>query len=102
MHILYVHKNYPAQFGHIARWLIDHEGFRCTFISEREPGTNGPIRRLQYKPGGGATNTTHFCSRTIENFTWHTHAIYETLKAHREVKPDLIVGHSGFGSTEPI
>lgn len=99
MHILYVHKNFPAQFGHIAEYLIRHKGFRCTFISEREPRPSGGIRQIQYKVAGGATDKTHYCSRTVENFAWHSHAVYETMKAHPEVKPDLVVGHSGFGST---
>jgi len=99
MHILYVHKNYPAQFGHIAHYLIRNEGFRCTFVSARKPPPPGPIEYIQYIPRGGATNKTHFCSRTVENFTWHSHAVYEALRAQPGLKPDLIVGHSGFGST---
>jgi glycosyltransferase involved in cell wall biosynthesis len=99
MHVLFVHKNFPAQFGHIAAYLAAHEGFQCTFVSEREPGESGGVRRIQYKVGGGATAATHYCSRTFENYTWHSHAVYETLKAHPEVRPDLVVGHSGFGST---
>ena len=34
MHILYVHQNFPAQFGHIAGYLATKEGHRCTFVSE--------------------------------------------------------------------
>jgi glycosyltransferase involved in cell wall biosynthesis len=29
---------------------------------------------------------------------WHAHAVYDALKAHPEIKPDVIVGHSGFGT----
>ena len=29
----------------------------------------------------------------------HSHAVYEACRQHREVRPDLVVGHSGFGST---
>ena len=99
MHILFVHKNYPAQFGHIARYLVEKEGFRCTFATQREPGEANGVRRIQYKVRGGATDKTHYCSRSFENFTWQSHAVYETMKAHPEIRPDLIVGHSGFGST---
>jgi glycosyltransferase involved in cell wall biosynthesis len=99
MHILFVHKNFPAQFGHIARYLIKDHGFRCTFVSELPDAEIDGIRRIQYKPASGATKANHYCSRTFENYTWHSHGVYEALKAHPEIKPDLIVGHSGFGST---
>jgi len=99
MHLLFVHRNFPAQFGHIAAHLVEHEGFRSTFVSELPPGVERGIERVQYKPSGGATAATHFCSRTFENGVWHAHAVYEVLKARPDIRPDLIVGHSGFGST---
>ncbi len=99
MHVLFVHKNFPAQFGHIASYLVKRHGFRCTFVSELPSGESGGIRLIQYKTSGGATKNSHYCSRTFENCTWHSHAVYEAMKAHPEVKPDLVVGHSGFGST---
>jgi glycosyltransferase involved in cell wall biosynthesis len=99
MHVLFVHRNFPAQFGHIAEFLAERHGFRCTFISERPESEAAGVRRIQYKTRGGARRETHHCSRSFENFVWHSHAVYETLKAHPEVKPDLVVGHSGFGST---
>jgi glycosyltransferase involved in cell wall biosynthesis len=99
MHVLFVHKNFPAQFGHIGSYLVKREGFRCTFVSELPEGNVGGIRLIQYKTKGGATQSVHYCSRTFENCTWHSHAVYDAMKAHPEVKPDLVVGHSGFGST---
>jgi glycosyltransferase involved in cell wall biosynthesis len=30
---------------------------------------------------------------------WHCDGVYKALKARSDVKPDLIIGHSGFGST---
>ena len=99
MHVLFVHKNFPAQFGHIASYLVEQEGFQCTFVSELSPATVGGVRRIQYSTRGGATRSTHYCSRTFENCIWHSHGVYEALKRHPEIKPDLIVGHSGFGST---
>lgn len=99
MQILFVHQNFPAQFGQIARHLVQEHGFECTFVSEKPPGNEGGVRRIQYRVQGGATRKTHYCSRTFENGIWHAHAVYEAMKACPEVRPDLIVGHSGFGST---
>lgn len=99
MHILYVHQNFPAQFGHIARHLVQNLKWRCTFINQKVGGTAEGIECVKYETAGGATPRNHFCSRTFENTVWHCDGVYQGLKARPDIRPDLIVGHSGFGST---
>src|SRR5262245_55198044 len=99
MHVLFVHQNFPAQFGHIARHLTEKHGFRCTFVSEKPSGVSGGIEKIQYNSRGGATAQTHFCSRTFENQIWQSHAVFEALSQRPDIQPDLIVSHSGFAST---
>jgi glycosyltransferase involved in cell wall biosynthesis len=100
VHVLFVHKNFPAQFGHIAAHLVQERGWQATFVSETPPGVVEGIRKIQYAPAGGATDKTHYFSRTFENAVWHAAGIYDALKGLRNsLRPDLIVGHSGFGST---
>ena len=100
MHVLFVHQNFPAQFGHIARQLVKQRGWTCTFVSETPPGEDAghPQDPIPAR-SAGARASTHYCSRTFENSIWHAHGVFEACKAHPEVRPDLIVGHSGFGST---
>lgn len=99
MHLLFVHQNFPAQFGHVAAALAVLPGFRCTFVSRKPPGLVDGIERVQYHLRGGATTGTHYCSRAFENTVWHSHAVFEALKARPDIRPDLVVGHSGFAST---
>jgi glycosyltransferase involved in cell wall biosynthesis len=99
MHVLFVHQNFPAQFGHIAWHLSRQPGWKCTFVSETPGGMFDGIERIQYKRAGGATHQTHFCSRTFENAIFSCDGVYQALHARPDVQPDLIVGHSGFGST---
>ena len=99
MHVLFVHQNFPAQFGHIARHLIRSRGWTCTFVSKTPAGKVEDIEKVEYTTRGGARETTHYCSRTFENAVWHAHGVYEACKARPDRRPDLIVGHSGFGST---
>ena len=99
MHILYVHQNYPAQFGHIARWLVKMRKWRCTFVTQANVQGDDGVQRIVYKAAGGASARNHFCSRTFENAVWHCDGVYHALKGRIGDKPDLIVGHSGFGST---
>jgi glycosyltransferase involved in cell wall biosynthesis len=99
MHVLYVHQNFPAQFGHIAKHLVEKLGWKCTFVSQTPGGMAAGIQKIEYKLTGGATAQNHFCSRTFENTVWHCDGVFRALRARPEVQPDLIVGHSGFGST---
>jgi len=99
MHILFVHQNYPAQFGHVATHLIRRHGYRCTFVTERRAEHTGDVEVIQYRVTGGATKHNHYCTRTFENAIHHALAVFEAVKARPDLRPDLIVGHSGFGST---
>ena len=99
MHVLYVHQNFPAQFGHVARELVRRHGWRCTFVSRTEPGVVDGVEKIRYRLGGGATRKNHFCSRSFENAVWHCDGVYRALRARPDLRPDLVVGHSAFGST---
>ncbi len=99
MRIVFVHPNYPAQFGHVAQQLSARHGDQCWFVTHRGSGQDGPVERIGYQIGGGARAENHYCSRSFENYVWHSHGVYEALKARPDIQPDLVVGHSGFGST---
>jgi glycosyltransferase involved in cell wall biosynthesis len=99
MHLLFLHPNYPAQFGHMARQLAQEAGFRCTFLSKVPAAWHGPVERMQFVQKGDATVHSHFCSCSFENPIWQSKSIFEALKARPDFRPDLVVGHSGFGST---
>lgn len=99
MHILFVHQNFPAQFGHIASYLARTGRFKCSFVSRTAPGEVGGVRKIQYQLKGGAGASNHYFSRTFENTVWHSWGVHEACRARKDLKPNLIVGHSGFGST---
>src|SRR6516162_9731621 len=96
MHVLFLHQNFPGQFGHVANYLVRTRGWRCTFVSEQPPAVSGRIERIQYRASGGASEKNHYCSRTFENAIWHSHAAFQALEARPDIQPDLIVAHSGF------
>jgi glycosyltransferase involved in cell wall biosynthesis len=104
MHVLFIHPNFPAQFGHVASWLAQRKGFRCTFATEKAYGSLERVEVIHYKvlrangQPGGATPDTHYLSRTFENAIWHSAGLYEALEV-RDLRPDLVVAHSGFLST---
>jgi len=100
MHVLFVHQNFPAQFGPFAFRMAQSPAHRCTFVTQKVDGLYHGVRCLKYEPRGGATEASHFCSRTFENGIWHAAGVHDALAAAApDIRPDLIVGHSGFGST---
>jgi glycosyltransferase involved in cell wall biosynthesis len=99
MHALFVHQNFPAQFGPFAFRLAQSPGNRCTFVTQKLDGTYRGVRCLKYETRGGAVEATHFCSRTFENGVWHASGVHDALAAAPDIRPDIILAHSGFGST---
>lgn len=99
MHVLFLHPNYPAQFGQIAMHLARHHGYQCTFVSEKA-GTNSPeLQHVRFQARGGARQETHYCVRSFENQVARSQGVFEALRQRPDIQPDLIVGHSGFAST---
>lgn len=98
MQLLFVHPNFPGQFGPMLSRLAKQPDLDCVFLSTNASGLRDGIRCIPFKPRGGAMQTTHFCSRTFENSVWSAHAVYEAC-AKAQLNPDVIIGHSGFGTT---
>ena len=99
MHVLFVHQNFPAQFGHIGAYLIKKLGCRVTFCSERDAGIENGIEKIQYTRRFGASNANSYYTRHFETQVGHAEGVYHALKARPDIRPDIIVSHSGFGST---
>lgn len=102
MHVLLLHQNFPAQFGPLLSRLGGQPGWRFTFVSRYGEGSYSGLERLPYDPRGGATQQTHYFSRTFENVTWHSAAVYQVLRSRPDIQPDLIVAHSGFLTAVPL
>lgn len=94
-----MHPNFPAQFGPVLSRLGNEPGVECVFVSKSTGGEREGIRSVLYEQRGGATQSTHHCSRTFENAVWNAHGVFEACKATPDLRPDLVVGHSGFGTT---
>ena len=96
MRILFIHNNFPAQFGHVAKALAAETGIECTFLSTRPPDIRDGFERVQYSVTGAAAKASHSCARPFENCTWHSAGIVEALRGRSDIQPDVVVAHSGF------
>lgn len=132
MHVLFVHKEYPGHFGHVAAYLAKNHDFQCTFVYNNIPtrlqkvqgappsvqghsaqitvsqtGLAGSapvgdrtvegVRLIPYQTRGAARDTNP-CSLHFEISTWHNQAVLHTLRDRTEIRPNLIVAHSGYGT----
>jgi glycosyltransferase involved in cell wall biosynthesis len=97
--IVFLHQNYPAQFGPVARFLAQEHNADITFITQYasrppEPG----IRRIAYQPAvTGHEKTPYFFSRYFEQEAASMHGVYNALHAGG-IDPDLLIGHVAFGN----
>jgi glycosyltransferase involved in cell wall biosynthesis len=78
-------------------------GWHCTFITERDIGDKKGVlegvEKIGYDPRGGATLSSHMFARNFENCVAQASGVYTTLRERKDLKPDLIVAHTGFGSS---
>ena len=99
MHVLFVHQNFPAQFKYMAPRLVKERGWQCSFVTERVEGELPGVRKIIYKARGGASMANSVFTRNYENAVAHAHGVFEAMKEAKDVKPDLVVAHTGFGSS---
>lgn len=92
-------KTSPLSFG------ISHHDWCRTSAGVARSLPNEPkgnilaLRRIVYSEKGGATNSNHICSRNFENAVWQASGVYQALKRRPDIEPDLVVAHTGFGSS---
>jgi glycosyltransferase involved in cell wall biosynthesis len=123
MHVLFFHQNFPGQFGQIARYLVEHHDFECTFICQAQRDSAGPSitdwpAGVQYLAGvveGPATAPAAVEAEAgvriirypapehdVSGFDGrlrHGLAIKDHLKRHAHLRPDLAVSSGAFGAT---
>ena len=57
------------------------------------------VKKIIYRPIGGAHKASDPVTFPFQNENAHARGVYAALKTMRHLKPDLIVAHSGFGSS---
>src|SRR6185437_3675501 len=101
MHVLFVHRAFPAQFGRLALELTRRYGWKCSFVIEhlsRCPEPSPEMLRhldLHYLPHlASATGPSPWPQRYGQVME-RAQALFETVRAQPALRPDLVVGHGG-------
>jgi len=100
MHVLFVHQAYPSQFGPIADWMSRSKEHRVTFVSTQPSRWHGAIENIQHDyPADPKRGALVPWLRDFPRKLQRCRGVVQALKRRPDVRPDLVVGHSGFGST---
>ena len=99
MHILFIHRSFPAQFGPIANVLAETKGWRSTFLSRLPPQTIGALTNIQYQAPEDDRKHWDFA---FQFQLQESRAVVAELAKRPDLKPDLVVAHSGFGSSHLV
>jgi glycosyltransferase involved in cell wall biosynthesis len=97
--ILFVHDNFPAQFGRFGQWLAGL-GWEVAFATAaRGAGAEG-IRIFTYAPHREPGEGTHPYVRTMEKAVINAQAFARAALEQRKAgySPDLVVAHTGWGA----
>lgn len=102
--ILFVHQNFPAQFGGIGAYLVRH-GWRVFFASAAEELPKGEtmiegMHVLKFGAAREPAESTHRYLRGTEKATLNAQGFCRLALGLKSagVSPDLVVAHSGWGS----
>ncbi len=101
MKYLFIHQNFPAQYRHVVRYLADQPGNEVYFITQPNENVMPGVHKVIYaKDQRGAINC-HTYAAEIDRAIHTGATVADVCRAlHTQgFRPDLIVGHSGWGET---
>lgn len=98
MKIMFIHKNYPAQFGQLAIWLAQH-GWDVTFATARGNIRSSQLRIVSFQTHRDVSAATHPYLTGTESAVLSGQGMARTALslAQQGYQPDVVVAHSGWG-----
>lgn len=99
MKVLFVHQNFPAQFGRLASWLVA-KGHQVVFLTGRKDISILGVYKAVFQESRVISKETHHYLRSIEKAVLQGQAALRTAAILKQqgFVPDVIYGHSGFGA----
>lgn len=101
MKILFVHQNMPGQYRELVEWLGEQGGHELVFLTQRRPPPQiKGVRTVVYVPHHRPAKEAYGLSKIWEEATGAGFgAVLAARKLERDegFKPDLVVGHTGWG-----
>ncbi|WP_375229766.1 glycosyltransferase [Roseobacter sp. S98] len=98
MKILFIHKNFPAQFGRFATWLAE-QGWDVTYATARQGVRSADMRIVNFREHRAPSSGTHHYLTGTERAVIAGQGMVRTAISLQEsgYRPDIVVAHSGWG-----
>lgn len=96
---LFIHQNFPGQYLHLVRHLVQAGGHEIVFISEDNANLIPGVRRVIYRMPRHATEQTHPGAREFDLGLVRADAVAKAATTLKTLgfEPDIIIGHHGWG-----
>ena len=97
MNWLFIHQNFPGQYVHAARRLVDN-GDTVVFITQQRERELAGVRKIVYAPRP-APQGSHPFTRDFDTAVENGLAVVQICEGLKRegFTPDLVVGHNGWG-----
>ena len=97
---VFVHQNMPAQFLHLCRYFRDR-GHNVIFITKNKENRIGGVTKVKYKLEREANQTIQHYLKTLDEAVLHGQSVFRSITnlLKHGVKPDVVIGHAGWGET---
>ena len=101
MNYLFIHQNFPAQYIHLLRHLAGQPGNQLLYITQPNANSMSGVQKITYPKDQRGSINCHAYSIEIDRAIYAAAAVADKCRELRSqgFRPDLIVGHSGWGET---
>lgn len=101
MIIVFIHQNFPAQYRLLVRHFVDTPGNTVYFITQPNDNRMRGVIQLVYRRDTGRRVGCHAFTHEIDDAIRTGTAVADVCQMLRDqgVRPDIIVGHNGWGET---
>jgi glycosyltransferase involved in cell wall biosynthesis len=98
---LFIHQNFPGQYRHVVRHLVNQRGNEIYFVTQPNDNVIAGVQKITYPKDQRGRINCHAYAVELDRAIHYGAAVADTCRALRErgFTPDLIVGHSGWGET---
>jgi glycosyltransferase involved in cell wall biosynthesis len=101
MNYLFIHQNFPGQYRQIVRHLMSKRGNVVYFITQPNENGMAGVHKVTYPKDQRGPINCHAYAVELDRAIYIGATVADTCRVLREqgFRPDLIVGHSGWGET---